>query len=129
VKLLLDTCALLWLVDAREQLSDAAIEALSAEDAQLFVSAISAFEIAVKVRKGKLALTQPPRDWFKAAVLAHRLVEAPISSSIAAYACEVPLTHGDPADRMIVATAMLEGLSVVTSDRLILACPGLSVIW
>jgi len=51
VKLLLDTCALLWLIDAREQLSDAAIEALSAEDAQLFVSAISAFEIAVKVRK------------------------------------------------------------------------------
>lgn len=129
MKLLLDTCALLWLAGDREQLSDVALEALSAQDAQLFVSAISAFEIAVKVRKGKLALTQPPREWFSRAVLAHRLNEAPISSSIAAYACEVPLAHGDPADRMIVATALLEGMSVVTSDHLILACPGLSVVW
>lgn len=44
MKLLLDTCALLWLVGDREQLSDAALEALSAQDAQVFVSAISAFE-------------------------------------------------------------------------------------
>lgn len=102
MKLLLDTCALLWLVGDRDQLSDAALEALSAQDAQLFVSAISAFEIAVKVRKGKLALT---------------------------HACEVPLAHGDPADRMVVATAMLEGMSVVTPDHLISDCPGLSVVW
>lgn len=83
----------------------------------------------MKVRKGKLALTQPPREWFSRAVLAHGLNEAPISSSIAAYACEVPLAHGDPADRMIVATAMLAGMSAVTSDHLICACPGLSVVW
>ncbi len=129
MRLLLDTCALLWLVGDPEQLSDPALEALSAEDAQLFVSAISAFEVALKVRKGKLALSQPAREWFKGALLAHRLVEVPISSSIAAHACEVPLAHGDPADRMIVATALLEGMSVVTSDRLIRACPGLSVVW
>ena len=93
------------------------------------VSAISAFEIAVKSRKGKLVLTQPAQKWFSAAVLAHRLIEVPVSSLIAAHACEVPLPHGDPADRMIVATALLQGMSVVTSDRLIRECPGLSVIW
>ena len=129
MKLLLDTCALLWFVGDREQLSDAALEALSLPESELFVSAISAFEIALKARKGKLALSQPARDWFKEAVLAHGLIEAPISSSIAAYACEVPLAHGDPADRMIVATAMLANMSVVTSDELIRTCPGLSVVW
>jgi PIN domain nuclease of toxin-antitoxin system len=129
MRLLLDTCALLWLVGDREKLSDASLAAMTAHDAELFVSAISAFEIAVKVRKGRLSLPRSARDWFHAAVCAHRLVEVPISSSIAAHSCEVPLSHGDPADRMIVATAMLEGLAVVTSDHLIRSCPALSVVW
>ena len=129
MKLLLDTCALLWLTGDRKRLSDTALDALSAADAQLFVSPISAFEIALKVRKGKLLLEQSVREWFEGAVLAHRMIEAPISSSIAMHACEVPLSHGDPADRLIVATALLGGMSVVTSDRMILDCPGLSTIW
>ncbi|MBK8255046.1 MAG: type II toxin-antitoxin system VapC family toxin [Polyangiaceae bacterium] len=129
MRLLLDTCALLWLADDREQLSDAALDALSKKDTQLLVSAISAFEIAVKVRKGKLALTRPVRDWFMHAVSAFSLLEIPVSSTIAVYSCEVPLTHNDPADRIIVATAILEGIPVVTSDHLILDCPGLATIW
>lgn len=129
MKLLLDTCAILWLVGDREKLSDATICALSTDDAKLFVSAISAFEIAVKVRKGKLTLPLPAREWFRAALRAHRIVEVPITSSIAAFSCEVQLSHNDPADRMIAATAILEGLTVVTSDHLIRACPDLSTLW
>ncbi|MBK9264918.1 MAG: type II toxin-antitoxin system VapC family toxin [Polyangiaceae bacterium] len=129
MKLLLDTCVLLWLMGDREKLSNECIRALSSEDAELFVSAISAFEIAVKVRKGKLVLPLSAREWFSAALRTHRIVERPITSAIAAFSCEVPLSHNDPADRMIVATAMLEGLTLITSDSLIQSSPGLSIIW
>lgn len=129
MKLLLDTCVMLWLVGDREKLSNECIRALSNEDTELYVSAISAFEIAVKVRKGKLVLPLSAREWFSAALRTHRIVERPITSAIATFSCEVPLSHNDPADRMIVATAMLEGLTLVTSDSLIQSSPGLSIIW
>jgi PIN domain nuclease of toxin-antitoxin system len=102
---------------------------LEIPDTEAFISAISGFEISVKHRKGKLHLPLTPREWLAQALAAYRIRELPISLQIAALAPEVDVPHADPCDRMIVATAQLHRIPVMTSDSLISACRGIEVIW
>lgn len=129
MRVLLDTCALLWLVGDPARLSARAGAVLAAAETELAISAISAFEIAVKHKKGKLALPMPARDWLREAFVAYGLVELPVTAEIAALAPGVSVPHADPCDRIIIATAQLHGLQVVTSDHLIAACPDVDVLW
>ena len=129
MKLLIDTCVLLWMSREQAQLSTHAQEALADADAQLFISAICAFEIAVKAKKGKLTLPKPPIEWFAAALRLFRIAEIPVSSGIAAGSCDVAVPHADPCDRIIIATARINGMPIVTSDRLIQMCPDVRVLW
>jgi PIN domain nuclease of toxin-antitoxin system len=129
MRLLLDTCALLWMVGDPARLSAKARAAMSPDEAELWVSAISAFEVAVKHRKGKLSLPLPAREWFRRALVDYALKELPVTSEIAALAPEVAVPHADPCDRMIIATARLHGLQIVTSDHLIAACKDIEVCW
>src|SRR5689334_21060017 len=100
MRLLLDTCALLWLVGDPSMLSAKARAAMAPADTELCISAISAFEISVKHHKGKLSLPLPPREWLRQAIAAYVLRELPITWEIAAMAPEVGLAHADPCDRM-----------------------------
>jgi PIN domain nuclease of toxin-antitoxin system len=109
VRVLLDTCALLWLVGDPARLSARARAALERTETEAYVSAISGFEISVKHRKGKLELPLPPREWLAQAFAAYSLRELPITLEIAALAPDVAVPHADPCDRMIVATAKLTG--------------------
>lgn len=129
MRLLLDTCALLWMVGDPAQLSTRARAALFADGAELYISAISAFEIAVKHRKGKLSLPLSPREWFRQVLAEYALRELPITSEIATLAPEIAVPHADPCDRMIIATAQLHGIQIVTSDQLISLCKEIVVIW
>lgn len=121
--LLLDTCAVIWLFNrspmsepSRAAIADAAVNRC------LFVSPFSGWEIGMLVKKGKIALTMPPALWFSQvvehpavtlAILSHELM---IDSSF--LPAEPP---GDPADRIIIATARHSGLMIVTRDRPIVA--------
>src|SRR5258706_15995071 len=129
MRILLDTCALLWLVGDPSRLSPAALAVVTSGEVRRCVSAISAFEIAVKHRKGKLTLPVPPREWVRRALADYAIEELPITSEIAAMAPEVLVPHADPCDRMIIASAITHDLRIVTSDRLIAACSEVSVIW
>jgi PIN domain nuclease of toxin-antitoxin system len=129
VQVLLDTCALLWLVGDPQRLSASARAILERPDTEAFISAISGFEISVKHRKGKLNLPLRPREWLAQALAAYLIRELPISLQIAALAPEVDVPHADPCDRMIVATAQLHGIPVMTSDSLISACREIEIIW
>lgn len=113
--MILDTCALLWLAQGGGKLSRAAARRIDAAPI-VYVSAISGFEIGVKCRQGKLKLPAVPADWFKA-VLAHHGVDVlPLDLAICIRATELPAVHRDPCDRLIIATAQLHGLPVVTAD-------------
>ncbi len=122
--LLLDTVVLLWLIRGDRRLGPtahrAADEALVAGNAA--VSAISYWEIAMLVRKGRLQI-----DWAVEALrrylLDHSLNEIPVDGDIALRAGLLTDLHGDPADRIIVATA-LAGHRLVTADRELLDWPG-----
>jgi len=82
----------------------------------VYISAISAWEISLKVAMQELELPLPPADWFHAAVRRHGLVVAPLDVGVLLAASELPWHHRDPADRFIIATAMRHGLTVVTGD-------------
>lgn len=127
--ILLDTCTLLWLVAGADRLSAAARERLREGAGELFVSAISAFEIGVKQRKGKLALPMDAERWFTRAVEFHGLLEIPLDSRIAVRSTQLPPLHADPCDRMIVATAQLLGLTVLSPDPRIAAYPEAETVW
>ena len=114
---MLDTCALLWLAQGGGELSEAALQGIEAAPV-VYVSAISGFEIGIKVQKGKLELPARPADWF-AAVLAHHDIEVlPLVLEVCIRATELPAIHADPCDRMIIAAAQMHHVPVVTTDPL-----------
>lgn len=113
--LLLDTCALLWLVNGGGQLSPSTREAIDTTPV-VYVSAISGFEISLKYHKGKLGLPCEPHTWFKLAVEHHDLSILSLDIGVCIGSTELPPLHKDPCDRFIIATAKIYNLSIVTAD-------------
>lgn len=112
---LLDTCALIWIAMGGGELSDKALKIIS-ESRVLYVSPISAWEIAVKTSKGKLTLPCAPREWFNRVVEMYDITIMRISADDMLTAAELPWHHKDPADRFIIAQAIKNDLVVITGD-------------
>lgn len=125
--ILLDTCTLLWLARG-EGLPDAVAREIEEADGA-FVSAISALEIGLKVAKGRLSLGMAPRRWWAAVLDQHGLAEVPVEGDIALRAAALPPIHADPADRVLVATALHLRAVLLTPDPLIKAYPEVGVRW
>jgi PIN domain nuclease of toxin-antitoxin system len=121
--ILLDTCALIWVLQA-QGLSLAAQEEFrntEASGGSILVSPISAWELGLLVAKGRIALPAPPNLWFKE-VLDQGVRLAPLTPDILVESSFLPGgLHGDPADRIIAATARAHNLRVMTRDRPLLA--------
>jgi PIN domain nuclease of toxin-antitoxin system len=122
--LLLDTHAVLWAVGDTDRLSPTVLDVLSAGVVPAYVSAASAWEIAIKRASGKLNVPDDLPEKIGAA----RFGELPITSKHATLAGVLPHHHGDPFDRMLVAQAQSEGLTLVTSD-LRIGAYDVSVLW
>ncbi|MEE4023948.1 type II toxin-antitoxin system VapC family toxin [Gordonia sp. PKS22-38] len=125
--ILLDTNALLWLVSAPDRVSDRARGILADQTNELFVSAVSAWELAIKTRLGRID-ADPLLSAWDATVAGLSAVDLPIDSADAAMAGRLPWEHRDPFDRMIVAQASRRGLMIATSDRQIIAGAMTSVL-
>ena len=126
---ILDTCTLLWLVADQSSLSATAANLIKKNPAELFVSAISAFEIALKSRNNKLELPLPALDWYQQVLIFHGIHEIPVSGEISAGSALLPVLHNDPCDRIIIASAMLNRMTIITPDQHIRAYKGLKVLW
>jgi PIN domain nuclease of toxin-antitoxin system len=111
VKLLLDTHALLWWLSDDARLGTAAAEAIAGADV-VAVSAVSAWEIGIKQAIGKL---RGPDD-LAAQIAANGFTELPVTVAHALAAGALPPHHADPFDRMLVAQAQLETLTLVSRD-------------
>lgn len=114
--MLLDSCSLIWLASHQKELSGPAIAAIKLECSNLFVSAISAFEIGLKHRKHKLTLPAPVEEWFPEILSVHGIREIPVDGRIAARSAVLPPHHADPCDRIIIATAQLHPMPILTPD-------------
>ena len=113
---LLDTCALLWLASDSGKLSISA-RARIRDASEAYCSPISAWEIAQKVALGDLTLPSDPLKWFEALLARYRLEPIPLTVPILVRAAQLPRHHKDPADRFIIATALLNNLPVATADH------------
>ncbi len=120
--LLLDTHVLVWLDEGNPRLGNSAlqtiIESLSA--GQLGVATISFWEVAMLIEKQRLTL-QAELDVWRSELLQTGLLEIPLLGSTALRAGQLKMFHGDPADRMIVATAIENGATLMTADEKILS--------
>jgi PIN domain nuclease of toxin-antitoxin system len=126
---ILDTCTLLWLASDQTSLSVRALETIATGSNELFVSSISAFEIAIKAATGRIGLRLPADEWFAQALATYKIVELPVNGVIAARSAMLPAIHKDPCDRIIIATAMAERLVVLSPDRMISSYPDVEVWW
>jgi PIN domain nuclease of toxin-antitoxin system len=112
--IVLDTHAWIWFAADNRLLSDAAVDAIRAAD-RIGVAAISVWEVAMLCAKGRLQVVPNVREWTSAALRLDRVELLPLSPEVAALSTELAL-HGDPADRIIVATALVAGGQLVTKD-------------
>ncbi len=124
MSVLLDTHAWIWLMTGDPTLRQEAVATAreAARAGGLYVSAISAWEIAMLAARGRIVLTQDPLDWVRASVARAGLLVEDLSPEVLVSSTRLPGDlQGDPADRFIVATARKLGAVLITRDRQLLA--------
>ncbi len=124
MRLLIDSHALLWWRADDGRLSERARQAIESPDALPYFSSASIWELAIKQAKGKLKLPAA----LPQALLDESFAEVPVGSAHALAAAALPPHHSDPFDRMLVAQAQSDGLTIVTRDPRI-AAYDVPVLW
>ncbi|MCT7965987.1 type II toxin-antitoxin system VapC family toxin [Laspinema sp. D1] len=127
MKVLLDTHTFIWWDSQPEQLSSDMVEFLTKPDTEKFVSVISLWEIQIKSQLGKLTLNQPLENIYQSqsqnfisflGVTPFHIFQVGV----------LPFHHKDPFDRLLIAQAMTEGLTILTRDK-IFDLYGVSLLW
>ena len=121
--LLLDTHVLLWWLSGDRRLGAKAKAAIRRRDTSVFVSAASLWEIAIKVALGRLDLEGPPQSWLPPELDKHSFRDLPVTGMHALGVASLPEIHRDPFDRVLVAQARAEGLTLVSGDERVLEYP------
>lgn len=116
MRILLDTHAFLWWITDDPQLSVRARECMSGATQELFLSAASGWEIAIKVRLGKLTLPEDREAFISEQLRINAIQSLPIRMGHALHVAGLPDHHRDPFDRMLVAQSQLEGLPILSVD-------------
>ncbi|MDR0781303.1 MAG: type II toxin-antitoxin system VapC family toxin [Pseudomonadales bacterium] len=133
--IVLDTHTLVWWVNGDPALSKPAKAAIRAEHARdskgaIIVSAISAWEIALLIKRGRLALSKDLNTWLEAVRMIPAVKFTAVSVQIAANSVNLPgELHDDPADRIIIATAQQANAPLITKDERIRQYPHVKAIW
>lgn len=130
--IVLDTHALIWFADAGPKLSKKARQVTRAEARrrELVASAISIFEIVTLERRGRLAFKTPVNEWLTDLRKLPELTIHPVTDEVAQRAGGLgDVFPGDPADRIIAATALVLGVPLITHDTKLLDLPNLPTVW
>lgn len=128
MRLLLDTQAFIWAIAAPERLSQRARAAMQDEDNEVYVSAATAWEIAIKARTGKVGVVGDPQRFVPEQIAANSFSSLAVSIRHALKVADLPMLHKDPFDRLLVAQASVEDLALVTADAQIRKYP-VKTIW
>lgn len=130
MKLILDTCAIIWAVADEKRIPRVCADVLTAPETRIYISPISAAEIACACDRGRLVLDRHLKRWLHHFLDLNGWETLPIDLDIMEEAYSLPgKFHADPADRIIVATARRRELVVVTGDTKILSYPHVSILW
>jgi len=117
VKYLLDTSVFLWTAGAPDKMNKEAATLLSSRSSKLYLSAVSSWEIAIKLALGSLILLRRPSEFIPDAMRALTIQALDITHSHALAAGELPPHHRDPFDRILIAQARAENMTLLTTDR------------
>ena len=126
--IVLDTHTWIWLASEPARLGRRGRTAIEAAD-RVGVPAVCLFEVAAAISRGRITLDRAPLDWIEQALALPRVELLPLSPAVAVRATQLGAFHGDPADRLIVATAILNGATLVTKDQNIRGYGAVSSIW
>jgi PIN domain nuclease of toxin-antitoxin system len=116
VKLLLDTCTFLWCASDLSQLSKASSIAFLEESNTRYLSTVSAWEIAIKYAAGRLSISEKPDIFVPSVREASGIETLEVDEECALLAGRLPRIHSDPFDRMLVAQAIVHGMTILTPD-------------
>ena len=128
MKYLLDTVVWLWSVGPTEKIGRKGLEILESAEAEIFFSAASAWEVAIKTRIGKVELPESPTTYVPKRLQEQGIRPLPVTQMHALRVYEFELHHNDPFDRLIVAQALAEELVLLTSDRIMAKYP-VDIVW
>lgn len=128
MKLLLDTCTFLWIVSGADELSPAVRGAVQDPANEVYLSAASALEIAMKHARGRLPLPDAPERYVPDARDRHGVTPLAIDEESALHIGKLEALHRDPVDRLLVSQAIVNGLTIATPDELIRQYPA-RTIW
>jgi PIN domain nuclease of toxin-antitoxin system len=123
LKLLLDTCTFLWIVAGSDMVPQRVVDLFRGPDNEVYLSAASAWEIAIKHAIGRLPLPSPADRFVPAERDAHLIAPLPIDEESALHVTRLPALHRDPFDRMLVSQAIVHGLTILTPDPLVVQYP------
>lgn len=116
MRALLDTHAFVWWNDGDPRLSDLARETIRSSGNEILLSAVTAWEIAIKSGKGLLRLPEPPADYVLSRMALDAMQPLPVEMTHALQVASLPRHHNDPFDRLLIAQAQVEGVPILTSD-------------
>ena len=128
MKYLLDTMVWLWSVGPSKTIGTAGLEILASREEEIYLSAASSWEIAIKTRLGKFQLPEPPGRYVPKRLVEQGIRSLPINQDHGLKVYDLPLHHSDPFDRIIIAQAIVEEMVVLTSDRVFEKYP-IDVVW
>lgn len=128
MKYLLDTVVWLWSIASVEKLNKIGRKVLDNGKEEIYFSAATAWELSIKARLGKLELPASPAECIPAFMAKQGLRPLPVTHIHAVKVYDLPTHHQDPFDRLIIAQAMTEEMTVLTSDR-VFAKYSVEVLW
>ncbi len=128
MRLLLDTHIWIWSLLEPERLSPKVHAALKEPATEVWLSPISIWEALLLVERGRIMVAGDPRAWVREMVHSLPRREAPLTHDVAIMSRQIDLAHQDPADRFLVATAVVFDLTLVTADERLLDSPDLPVL-
>ncbi|NOT55975.1 MAG: type II toxin-antitoxin system VapC family toxin [Deltaproteobacteria bacterium] len=119
MRILLDTCTFLWLVTDAPELSDSVRKIFAEIENEVYLSAVSTWEIALQYSLGRLQLPMPPEQYIPEQRTRHEISFLPLHEDATLFLKRVPRMHKDPFDRMLICQALVHDLIILTPDPLI----------
>ena len=128
MKILLDTCTFLWIITDAPELSNSARESFVDPANEVYLSAVSTWEIVIKYALGKLSLPESPERYIPFQRQQHNINTLPLEEGATLYFGRLPLLHKDPFDHILICQAIMHGMVIMTSDELVVQYP-VRTIW
>jgi PIN domain nuclease of toxin-antitoxin system len=116
MRYLLDTHVFLWWNLGHPQLSDRVVDIISDGNNEIFLSAVSAWEITIKVARKRLIIPEKPDQFVPSRMQLHGFQPLPVQIHHATRVYELPIQHSDPFDRLLIAQSQIESMPLISAD-------------